>query len=138
MAIVVSLSGSPSENSRTARLARYLDVRLVRHGHEVIPLDVRTIPADALQFAFAGKTVLPPAAGGTTAHVLAIDYALRPALSSLGATHIVPGWFVLDTDIVVVGETVTLAPAAEAALIHIVDQFSDALSRRPALQVADR
>lgn len=46
------------------------------------------------QFAFRGKAVLPLLTGGSTAHVLAVDYALRPVLSSLGASHIAQGWFV--------------------------------------------
>lgn len=46
------------------------------------------------QFALRGKTVLPLATGGSPAHVLAVDYALRPLLSSLGAAHVTPGWFV--------------------------------------------
>lgn len=37
------------------------------------------------QYALRGKTVLPLATGGTPAHVLVIDYALRPVLTSLGA-----------------------------------------------------
>src|SRR5215468_2278803 len=48
------------------------------------------------QFALAGKVVLPLATGGTLAHVLALDYALRPVLVALGAQHIVNGLFVLD------------------------------------------
>jgi FMN reductase len=48
------------------------------------------------QFGLAGKVVLPLATGGTTAHVLAIDYALRPVLLALGAQHVVAGLFVLD------------------------------------------
>lgn len=48
------------------------------------------------QFGLAGKAVLPLATGGTLAHVLAIDYALRPVLSALGARHVVAGLFVLD------------------------------------------
>src|ERR1700690_2954029 len=36
------------------------------------------------QFGLKGKIVLPLATGGTIAHVLALDYALRPVLSSLG------------------------------------------------------
>jgi len=48
------------------------------------------------QRALAGKAVLPVATGGTTAHVLAIDYALRPVLVSLGAQHVTTGRFVLD------------------------------------------
>jgi FMN reductase len=48
------------------------------------------------QFGLRGKIVLPLATGGTIAHVLALDYALRPVLSSLGAMHVVAGLFILD------------------------------------------
>lgn len=48
------------------------------------------------QFGLRGKIVLPLATGGTVAHVLALDYALRPVLSSLGPTHVVAGLFILD------------------------------------------
>ncbi|CAM5742821.1 hypothetical protein SHIRM173S_05264 [Streptomyces hirsutus] len=48
MATVLSVSGSPSASSRTNRLLRHLDQRLTAQGHEVIPLDVRTLPAEAL------------------------------------------------------------------------------------------
>ncbi len=48
MATVLSVSGSPSVSSRTNRLLRHLDQRLIAQGHEVIPLDVRTVPAEAL------------------------------------------------------------------------------------------
>ena len=39
------------------------------------------------QFGLRGKVVLPLTVGGTNAHVLALDYALRPVLLSLGAQH---------------------------------------------------
>lgn len=48
------------------------------------------------QFGLRGKIVLPLVTGGTIAHVLALDYALRPVLSSLGAAHVVGGLFILD------------------------------------------
>ena len=48
------------------------------------------------QRALSGKVVLPLATGGTLAHVLAIDYALRPVLVSLGAQHVSTGRFILD------------------------------------------
>ncbi|MFD5158639.1 NADPH-dependent FMN reductase [Streptomyces hawaiiensis] len=183
MATVLSVSGSPSASSRTSRLLRHLDKRLAAQGHDVIPLDVRTIPAEALlgadfrhpaiveateffaradgvvvgtpvykasysgvlkalldllpQYALAGKTVLPLATGGSVAHVLAIDYALRPVLNSMGAAHIVQGWFTLDQDIAVLDDgTLTVAPAATEALGQVVDQFSAALGRTPLLAVA--
>jgi FMN reductase len=53
------------------------------------------------QFGLREKVVLPLATGGTVAHVLAIDYALRPVLSSLDPLHVVPGLFVLDKQLVV-------------------------------------
>ncbi|MFF7356487.1 NADPH-dependent FMN reductase [Streptomyces filipinensis] len=183
MATVLSVSGSPFASSRTGRLLRHLDQRLIAQGHEVIPLDVRTVPAEALlgadfrhpaiaeaaelfaradgvligtpiykasysgvlkalldllpQYALTGKTVLPLATGGSSAHVLAIDYALRPVLNSMGAAHIVQGWFTLDKDITV-GEdgSLTVAPPTAEALGHVVDQFSAALDRAPALAAA--
>ncbi|MFJ3778918.1 NADPH-dependent FMN reductase [Streptomyces sp. NPDC090075] len=176
MATVLSVSGSPSASSRTGRLLRHLNQWLTAQGHEVIALDVRTIPAEALlgadfrhpavveatelfaradgvvvgtpvykasysgvlkalldllpQYALANKTILPLATGGSAAHVLVIDYALRPVLSSMGAAHIVPGWFVLDKDITV-GEDGSLgvAPSTAEALGQVVHQFSAALER---------
>ncbi|MEU6528960.1 NADPH-dependent FMN reductase [Streptomyces sp. NPDC046928] len=183
MATVLSVSGSPSATSRTARLLRLLDDRLRAQGHEVIPLDVRTLPAQALlhadfahpaiveaaalferadgvvigtpvykaaysgllkslldllpQYALAGKTVLPLATGGTTAHVLAIDYALRPVLNSMGPAHITPGWFTLDKDITAADDgTLTVAPASAEALAQVTDQFSLALGGRPVVLAA--
>ncbi|MFE4664450.1 NADPH-dependent FMN reductase [Streptomyces sp. NPDC056716] len=83
------------------------------------------------QYALTGKTVLPLATGGSTAHVLAIDYALRPVLSSMGAAHIVPGWFTLDKDITVDADgSTTVAPAAAEALGQVTDLFSTALGGR--------
>ncbi|MCA0458125.1 MAG: NADPH-dependent FMN reductase [Chloroflexi bacterium] len=48
------------------------------------------------QNAFANKAVLPLATGGTLAHMLAIDYALKPVLANLGAIHILTGVYLLD------------------------------------------
>lgn len=183
MPTIVSISGSPSATSRTARLLRHLDTRLTAHGHTVTALDVRDLPAEPLlradtahpdiararnlieqadgivvgtpvykaaysgllkslldllpQYVLAGKTVLPLATGGTTAHVLAIDYALRPVLSSMGASHIVQGWFVLDRHITV-GDNgeVTVEPATAEALDQVVDRFSATLDAARPLAAA--
>lgn len=48
------------------------------------------------QYGLANKAVLPLASGGSLAHALAIDYALRPVLASLGAQTVVTGIFVED------------------------------------------
>ena len=89
------------------------------------------------QFALADKVVLPVVTGGSPAHVLALDYALRPVLSSLGAHHIVQGWFVLDRHIepTEVGDVV-LAPESAEPLYGVVDGFSAALHARRALAAA--
>ena len=50
------------------------------------------LPQDGL----ANKIVLPIATGGSPAHLLAIDYALKPVLSALGAQHILNGVYVQD------------------------------------------
>lgn len=51
------------------------------------------------QFALAGKVVLPLGTGGTTAHVLALDYALRPVLQSMAARHVVQAHFVAEAEV---------------------------------------
>ncbi len=51
------------------------------------------------QTALKGKVVLPIATGGSPHHMLALDYALRPVLQSLGAQHILPGVYASDSQI---------------------------------------
>ncbi|MDP2416552.1 MAG: NADPH-dependent FMN reductase [Hydrogenophaga sp.] len=51
------------------------------------------------QTALKGKVVLPIATGGSPHHMLALDYALRPVLQSLGAKHILPGVYASDSQI---------------------------------------
>ncbi|WP_050183468.1 NADPH-dependent FMN reductase [Domibacillus robiginosus] len=46
-----------------------------------------------------GKTVLPLVLGGSFGHLLVIDYALKPVLSALGATTILNGAYILDTQV---------------------------------------
>ncbi|WP_371481185.1 NADPH-dependent FMN reductase [Kitasatospora sp. NBC_00315] len=182
MAVVLSVSGSPSRTSRTTKLLRHVDARLTARGHEVIPFEVRSLPAEALlsgdtshpaiaaalelfaqadgvvigtpvykaaysgllktlldvlpQYALTGKAVLPLATGGSAAHVLAVDYALRPVLSSMGAGHVTQGWFVLDRHITVGDDGVTVIEReTDVLLTPVVDGFATALERRvePAL-----
>ncbi len=62
--------------SYTALLKAFLDI-LPQHG-----LD--------------GKAVLPIANGGSPAHLLMIDFALKPVLSVLGATQLLQGVYAVD------------------------------------------
>ena len=53
------------------------------------------LPPDGLR----GKAVLPLATGGSIAHLLALDYALKPVLSALGARDILDPVFATDAQI---------------------------------------
>lgn len=83
------------------------------------------------QFAFRGKTVLPLATGGSAAHVLAVDYALRPLLSSLGAAHVTPGWFVPSGHIRTFPDGGVLIDAASLTPVaQITEEFLATLAGR--------
>jgi FMN reductase len=140
---VVSLSGSPSQRSRSAWLLDWAVKQLDPQAGHARTLSLRDLPAAPLltadirhpviaeaiatvleadvvlvgtpiykaaysgllktfldllpQDALRGKTVLPLATGGSPAHLLAIDYALRPVLHALGARQLLDGVFVTDS-----------------------------------------
>lgn len=86
------------------------------------------------QHGLRGKAVLPLATGGTLAHLLAVDYALRPVLAALGARHVVAGTFLLDSAFVSGPAEpghpplrYSLAPDAELRLNDAVAEFAAAL-----------
>lgn len=53
------------------------------------------LPQDGL----AGKLIFPIATGGSPAHLLAIDYALKPVLYALGAQQILGGLYIQDAQL---------------------------------------
>jgi len=53
------------------------------------------LPQDGLD----GKIVLPLATAGSQSHMLALDYALRPVLTSLSAQHVLPGIYATDAQV---------------------------------------
>jgi len=81
------------------------------------------LPQDALR----GKTVLPLATGGSIAHLLALDYALKPVLSALGARDILDPVFATDAQIPR-HDTLGYAPAPE--VVERVDLALQALIER--------
>ena len=71
------------------------------------------LPQDGL----ANKVVLPIATGGSPAHLLAIDYALKPVLSALGAQYILNGVYLQDAQLQQAnGEVVWFEPEIEKRL----------------------
>ncbi|MFJ7314820.1 NADPH-dependent FMN reductase [Pseudomonas sp. NPDC098747] len=79
------------------------------------------------------KIVLPMATGGSIAHMLVVDYALKPVLSALKAQEMLQGIFAEDSQIAY-GEgsaQAQLAPALQQRLHEALDQFVSAMARRP-------
>jgi FMN reductase len=146
---ILTLSGSPSAQSRSGHLLAHLRSELEAAGERTSHIDLRELPAGPLlaaraddpviagaaravaeaqvvvlatpvyKAAYSGllkafldllpqtglrdKVVLPIATGGSLAHSLAIDYALRPVLSALGSRQILPGIFAVDQQIEIDG-----------------------------------
>lgn len=90
------------------------------------------------QFALRNKIVLPLATGGSLAHVLSIDYALRPVLHSLKARHIVQGHFVIDKSFVHDGNGYTPVGSDLEPVNSVMEEFLQSVEsfRTPQLQTA--
>jgi FMN reductase len=175
MSRIVTISGSPSESSRTSLLARHVGGRLEGEGFTVDAIEVRDLPAEDLllarptapglsaalglveqaqgvviatpiykaaysgvlkvfldllpQYGLTGKVVLPLATGGSPAHVLAIDYALRPVLSSLNPLHIVSGLFLSEKQIERTDGGVTIEAEMARWLDRVLADFVLAVRR---------
>ena len=80
--------------------------------------------------ALANKVVLPLATGGSQAHMLAVDYALKPVLAALKAQETLQGVFATDEQIRY-DATPALASSLELRLHEALEQFVSALARRP-------
>ncbi|OWS76454.1 NAD(P)H-dependent FMN reductase [Pantoea sp. VS1] len=76
------------------------------------------------------KVVLPLASGGSVAHMLAVDYALKPVLNALKAQEVLHGVFASDTQITHYDRQ----PELDALLSERIDEalgtFWQALHRR--------
>jgi FMN reductase len=81
--------------------------------------------------ALAHKVVLPLATGGTHAHMLAVDYALKPVLAALKAQETLQGVFATDAQMHY-DETPQLDRELEQRLHEALEHFVAALARRPA------
>lgn len=79
------------------------------------------------------KVVLPIATGGSIAHMLAVDYALKPVLSALKAQETLQGIFADDSQIAYGdgNNPAQLADALQARLLDSLETFHSALARRP-------
>jgi len=83
--------------------------------------------------ALANKVVLPMASGGSVAHMLAVDYALKPVLAALKAQEMLYGVYAVDAQIryADAGHATSLAPELLERLEESLQQLAAALARRP-------
>ena len=80
--------------------------------------------------ALEGKVVLPFATGGTIAHMLAVDYALKPVLSALKAQEILHGVFADDSQVVDYQHKPHFTANLQTRLDGALETFWQALHRR--------
>lgn len=92
--------------------------------------------------ALEGKIVLPLATGGTIAHMLAVDYALKPVLNALKAQEILHGVFADDSQVTDYQHKPQFTPNLQGRLDLALETFWQALhrpsSRAPALKTLQR
>ncbi|BEV14742.1 NADPH-dependent FMN reductase [Herbaspirillum sp. DW155] len=80
------------------------------------------------QFGLTNKLVLPLATGGSQSHMLALDYALRPVLSSLNPKHVLPSIYATEAQVTWSEETgLVLDAPIEARVNEGVEQLSASL-----------
>jgi len=87
------------------------------------------------QFSLAGKVVLPLGTGGSLAHVLALDYSLRPVIQSMGARHIVQSHFVVDADFIKSGPNIDWDDPHMVGLRNACENFLHSLTDAPGAAV---
>ena len=101
-ALLLADFGHPAVIRATAQVAAADIVVVATPVYKAAYSGVLKVFLDVLpQTALKGKTVLPLATGGSPHHMLALDYALRPVLQSLGAKNILPGIYATDSQVVV-------------------------------------
>jgi FMN reductase len=83
--------------------------------------------------ALAHKVVLPLASGGSPAHLLAVDYALKPVLAALKAQEMLSGVFAVDKQIAYPegDRPAQIDDELRERLDDALEQLTAALARRP-------
>ncbi|HUH87935.1 MAG TPA: NADPH-dependent FMN reductase [Pusillimonas sp.] len=85
------------------------------------------LPQDGLKH----KLVLPLATGGSQSHMLALDYALRPVLSSLSPRHVLSSIYATDAQLVwSETEGLVVDPAITVRLVEGLEALTEYLRAR--------
>lgn len=69
------------------------------------------------------KVCIPIAMGGTVAHLLMLEYTLKPVLSILGATTIEHGVFALDKQVTITANGVDIDEELKTRIDKAIDQY---------------
>ena len=80
--------------------------------------------------ALSHKVVLPIATGGSIAHMLAVDYALKPVLNALKAQEILQGVFADDSQVTDYQHKPQFSQNLHNRLDSALETFGQALHRR--------
>ncbi|OVE34285.1 FMN reductase (NADPH) [Priestia aryabhattai] len=82
------------------------------------------------QKGFERKTVLPLVLGGSFGYLMVMDYALKPVVSALGATTVLKGAYVLDTQIQYAeNDQFLIDPQADKRLNSVLETILEEKSR---------
>lgn len=104
-ALLLADFGHPSVAGAAAQVARARAIVVATPVYKAAYSGVLKVFLDLLpQTALKDKLALPLATGGSPHHMLALDYALRPVLQSLGAAQILPGIYATDAQVVLLPE----------------------------------
>ena len=129
-ALLQAQTTDPELQAALALIARADGVVLVTPVYKASYTGVLKSFLDLLpQFGLTGKAALPLATGGTVAHVLAIDYALRPVLAALAAAHVTTGLFLLDRQLPQRPEGLQIEAELDRRLQAVIDEFAAAVLR---------
>jgi FMN reductase len=83
------------------------------------------------QGGLAGKTITPIFIGGSIAHLLSIDYSLKPVLSALGARRFTNAVYAVDQQVVrketPAGRIFELQDELQARIASVVDELIEEL-----------
>ena len=85
------------------------------------------------QNGLADKIVMPIATAGGSAHFLALDYALKPVLSALGAHPVLRGMFVAEVDLPGADGHYALSENLRGRIAGTLRELNQAIGRRVTL-----
>lgn len=79
------------------------------------------------QYGFRDKIIMLMGTGGSMAHVLSLDYGLRPVTQSMRPRLIVPSVYLLEQDLRAEGDNFSIDGRSRDMLLEVLEEFDFAL-----------